>query len=100
MAAQEYYMLIDRSNGRYWYRIEADLFEELFEPHEKHTPHETKYPSRTRTYRFKKPPDGKMNGLDSFMCAREFMHERSEWPCADEAFHVKGVYFWHNNIYE
>jgi len=87
---REYYLLVEE-RGNSWFRVPVDEFEDLFEPVEV-----------GRTYQFNQKSKDQQNGywnLDSYICGCEFNHARSDWSVSDQPFVVKGVYYWHNNIY-
>lgn len=91
----EYYLLVDENNFDF-FRIPAAEFEDWFELMEN--------PKCKKTYRFNKKAKNEQRNnpyfsLDNYICSYSFHHMRSDWSVSDKSFIVKGVYFWHNNVY-
>ena|SRR5579872_4569148 len=93
----EYYLLIDEKYG-FLYRIPVHDFETMFELID------DEVSEHTNTYQFNKEAKSRNTGyygfcLDTYICECEFGHARSDWITGNVSFKVKGIYYWHNNIY-
>ena len=91
----EYYLLVSE-NCHDWFKVSSHAFETMFEP--------INSDEECMTYQFnqeikRKARESIYFSLDSYICGCEFNHARSDWRVSGEEFKVKGVYYWHNNIY-
>lgn len=92
----EYYLLIDETSSSY-YRIPINNFETMFE----------KSSNNIDTYQFNERTKSQYEercyyggySLDNYICEHELNHAKSDWKTGDETFKIKGVYYWHDNIY-
>jgi len=95
---KEYYLLIDESSFSNWFRIPSHEFEDMFELLENSKYENTyQFNSKTRDIYRSRP----YVSLDNYICGCEINHIRSDWRVGNDSssFIVKGVYYWHNNVY-
>ena len=93
---REYYLMVDNINYSSWFRVPVHDFETMFEP--------ISTDKECQIYQFnnetkKKSRESSYWSLDNYICECEFNHVRSDWRVSSEGFKVKGVCYWHNNIY-